>query len=199
MPVSDSKTRSVLQNHYKPGDYGAVTDAIPGVLFKERRVASLFQVNGLRSADSEVFQSLGVSQLPTNNKSVIGDDVVMMWNGPGMVLLESEIQSSEEIGREVRTLLESTDATVTDLSSARTIVRVSGNDVREFLKKGCPVNVDSLGTSDVVSTLLGHNSVTIHCVDTSFDIYILQSFGLDLWHWCQRNAREFGYRVETVL
>lgn len=197
--MSDSKSRSVLQNHYKPGDYGAVIGAIPGVMFKERRVASLFQINGLRSFNSEVFQSLGVSQLPTNNKSVVGDDVVLMWNGPGMVLLESEIQSSKEIGREVRTLLESTDATVTDLSSARTILRVSGNDVREFLKKGCPVNVDMLGAGDVVSTLLGHNSVTIHCVDTSFDIYILQSFGLDLWHWCQHNAREFGYRVETVL
>ena len=197
--MSDSKSRSVLQNHCRPGDYGAITGTNPGVQFKERRVASLFQVNGLRSIDAEVFQSLGVSQLPTNNKSVSGEGVVLMWNGPGMVLLESEIQPSEVLGSEVRILLESTDATATDLSSARTILRVSGNDVREFLKKGCPVNIDALGNNDVVSTLLGHNSVTIHCVDTSFDIYVLQSFGLDLWHWCQHSAREFGYRVETVL
>ena len=169
------------------------TISIPSVFLQEREVNSLFQIHGLPVADCRhILSEFGIEQPPESGKSCSGDDVVMMCNGPGMWLFESIERSSEETLDTLRELLQPTNATVTDLSSARTIVRVSGKSRRHLLKKGCPVDIDSMNDCDVVSTLIGHLGATIHCRNEYFDLYILQSYGTDFWEWCRHNAREFN-------
>ena len=195
--MRDEKSRSVLQNHYEPGEYGAI-DSTPGVLFRERWVQSLFQINGFK-LNRELDTNLpGVEKFPEHGKSIINNDVVVMSNGPEMYLYESGAMPPAQLLSELRDVLHQEGATVTNLSSARTIIRAQGPQVRSFLKKGCPIDVDSLAENDVVSTLVGHFSVTIHSYDSGFDIYALQTFGLDFWLWCQHNAQEFGYGIEVA-
>jgi sarcosine oxidase subunit gamma len=91
----------------------------------------------------------------------------------------------------------STDATVSDLSHARTVLRVSGAAWKDLLAKGCPADIDAMVPGDCVASLLSHFTVIIHCVtEDSADVYVFRSFGASLWEWLKRGAEEFGYTVE---
>ena len=167
--------------------------SIPSVTLQERFVETLFQIHGLESeAAGDILKTFGIKSLPHDGRSCLGDDAVMMWNGPGEWMFESEFRPVEETLNSLRELFVSTDATVTDLSSARTIVRVLGSSRRDFLKKGCPADIDAMKEGHVVTSLIGHFTATIHCRSDCFDIYVLQSFGTDFWHWCRQNIREFN-------
>lgn len=169
------------------------TRSIPSVSLQERVVNTLFQINGLHSAAAgDILKGFGIESLPLDLRSCSGDDALVMWNGPGMWLFESEFRPSGETLESLRELFQSTDATVTDLSSARTIVRVSGASRRNLLKKGCPADIDAMADGDVVTSLIGHLTATIHCRAEYFDVYVLQSFGEDFWEWGRQNVREFN-------
>lgn len=167
--------------------------SIPSVLIRERQVSLLFQVHGLTSDTcGDRLKDFGIHELPPIGKSVAGDDLVFMSNGPGMWLVQSENRKSEIMLLALREQFSDTDATVTDLSSARLIVQISGHSSRVLLKKGCPIDIDSLKASDVASTLIGHLGATIHCLGDEFTVYVLQSFGTDFWEWCRHNTLEFN-------
>ncbi len=167
--------------------------SMPGVYVQQRSPNLLFQIHGLHVTEHrDIFKDFGIEELPADRRSCMGAEVTLMWNGPGMWLFESETRSAESTLLDLRRMFENTDATVTDLSSARFIVRVIGSSARSFLKKGCPVDIDSLTRNDVVSSLMGHLGATIHCLGNEFDVYVLQSFWQDFWEWAQKNAREFN-------
>ncbi len=167
--------------------------SIPRLLVSEIEVSLLFQVHGLtENAGGERLQEFGIQLLPDYGKSRAGDNFELLSNGPGMWLAQSQTREVETTLIRLREVLAETSATVTDLSSARQIVQVSGAASREFLKKGCPIDIDSLRTGDVVSTIISHLGVTIHCRNDDFVLYVLQSFGTDFWEWCRHNAMEFN-------
>ena len=167
--------------------------SIPSVLLREREASVLFQVHGLTTEScASRLKAFGIDVLPAIGKSVAGDDLLFMSNGPGMWLVQAQQRDSESTLQQLRDTLADTDATLTDLSSARLIVEVSGSSSRQFLKKGCPVDIDSLTTDDVVATAIGHLGVTIHCLGEDFVVYALQSFGTDFWEWCRLNVMEFN-------
>ncbi len=167
--------------------------SIPSVALQERLVETLFQIHGLDpEVAGEILKGFGMESLPNDRRSCIGNDSTLMWNGPGEWLFESEFRPADDTLKSLRELFVSTDATVTDLSSARTIVRISGSSRRDFLKKGCPADIDAMAEGDVITSLIGHFTATIHCRSDCFDVYVLQSFGTDFWHWCRLNIREFN-------
>ncbi len=167
--------------------------SIPSVLIREIDVGLLFQVQGLteKSCGKQLME-FGIQKLPAYGKSIAGEDFDLLSNGPGMYLVQSQQRDNETTFLRLRELLSDTDATVTELSSARLIVQISGTSGRSFLKKGCPIDVDSLQADDVVTTIISHLGVTIHCLGDEFVLYVLQSFGTDFWEWCRQSAREFN-------
>ena len=167
--------------------------SIPSVFLQERIVDSLFQINGLTpDLPNDLLKDYGFDSFPETGKSCRGEDSLLMWNGPGMCLFEAEALASSDTLSSLRKLFESSDVTITDLSSARTIVRISGASRRDLLKKGCPADIDSMVEGDVVLSLIGHLAATIHCGPDYFDAYVLQSFGTEFWEWCRTNVREFN-------
>ncbi len=160
---------------------------------EKRQISSLFQINGLRNGEAEEFcNAFGYLKLPESGSSVLGQDTLVMWNGPGMWMIESETVEPAQLRVRLKQAFQETDATTVDLSSARSIVRVSGPNALRLLKKGCPADVDAMRDQSVVSSLIGHISVMIRRHDAVYDIYAMQTFGDDLWHWLRHNAREFG-------
>lgn len=168
--------------------------SIPSVFLEQKEPSMLFQIHGLFSSQhGQIFKEFGIDQLPADKHSIFGDEILIMPNGPGMWLMESETRLPDSTIHELRERFVGTDATVTDLSSARFIVRIRGRLARSLLKKGCPVDIDSMQKNDVVSSLMGHFGATIHCLGDKFDVYVLQSYGQDFWEWCRLSTREFNY------
>ncbi len=167
--------------------------SMPGVFGEQRKFSMLFQVNGFyKDNHPNILRDFGIDELPAERRAVIGNEMTIMWNGPGMWLLESESRPSETTLDDLRVAFENTDVTVTDLSAARFSIRVIGGFARTLLKKGCPADIDSMTKNDVITSLIGHLGATIHCLGDQFHVYVLQSYGEDFWEWFQRNARQFN-------
>ncbi len=109
----------------------------------------------------------------------------------------SDSAGADGLLAELEQRLSASDATVSDLSHARTVLRVSGPAWKDLLAKGCPADIDAMAPGDCVASLLSHFTVVIHCVaEDSADVYVFRSFGASLWEWLRRGAEEFGYTVE---
>jgi sarcosine oxidase subunit gamma len=183
--VDDSKRRSALERHYQAGRFGATGTDTPALVLSERRGLAMAQVNG--ASDEKGPAPLG---------SVVEDDLTLLWTGPGQWFAVSETLRAGELQAALEQRLSSTDATISDLSHGRTVLRLSGAAWRELLCKGCPADIDAMVSGDCLATLLSHFTVVIHCVqDDLVDVFVFRSFAASLWEWLRGGAEEFGYTV----
>lgn len=186
--MADKKRRSALERHYEPGRYGANGTGAPGITLFERRGLAMAQVNGAPEEGG-----------PPVLGSVSDGDATLLWTGPGQWFAISEHAGAERLAADLEERLSSSGATVSDLSHARTVVRVSGAAWRDLLAKGCPADIDAMVRGECVASLLSHFTVVIHCVsDDSADVYVFRSFGASLWEWLRGSAEEFGYAVQEA-
>jgi sarcosine oxidase subunit gamma len=184
--VADRQGRSALERHYERGSFGAAGDHGPALVLSERRGLAMAQVNG-----APLEGGPGVMGCVTEG------DVSLLWTGPGQWFAVSASLDADALLAKLQERLSSTQATLSDLSHARTVLRVSGAAWRDLLAKGCPADMDAMTPGDCVASLLSHFTVIIHCVsDNSADVYVFRSFGASLWEWLQGGAAEFGYTVE---
>jgi heterotetrameric sarcosine oxidase gamma subunit len=77
---------------------------------------------------------------------------------------------------------------VTNVSDARTIIRISGDQTRELLMKGCNLDLltNDLAPGYVRRTQIAEIPVAIHFVSDaplSFDIYVFRSYATYIWQW----------------
>ena len=197
--MPDSNRLSALHDHLHVGTFGADVETGPSVMLEERRPSALLQINGTPPsimAGAGLRSALGLEADPQANHALAGSDVTLLWTGADQWLAVSSEQSVETLGNAVRTGLGGADSTFTDLSHARTVVRVGGAMARDLIAKGCPLDVDALVPGDSASSMLGSFNVIIHCrAEDSFDLYVFRSFGLAMWEWLCEEALEFGVRV----
>ncbi len=184
--MADRERHSALAQHYERGSFGATGPNGPALALSERRGLAMAQVNG--APDEGGPAPLG---------SVADGDTTLLWTGPGQWFAVSASVGADGLLAELEERLSSTDATVSDLSHARTVLRVSGAAWKDLLAKGCPVDIDAMVPGDCVASLLSHFTVIIHCVtEDSADVFVFRSFGASLWEWLRGGAEEFGYTVE---
>ena len=193
--MPESNRLSALHDHLHVGAFGAEVES--GVVLEERRPSALLQINGTPpGAMTGLRSALELEADPQANHALAGPDVTLLWTGADQWLAVSSRQSVEVLGNAVRAGLGGADSTFTDLSHARTVVRVGGAMARDLIAKGCPLDVDALVPGDSASSMLGSFNVIIHCrAKDSFDFYVFRSFGLAMWEWLCEEALEFGVRV----
>lgn len=183
--MADNDRRSALERYYESGRFGAGGAGTP-ITLGERRGVAMAQVNGAPEGRG-----------PLALRSQSEGDVTLLWTGPGQWFAVSERLDGAALTGALEERLSSSDATVSDLSHARTVLRVAGAAWRDLLAKGCPVDIDAMMPGDCAATLLSHFTVVIHCVaEDSADVYVFRSFGASLWEWLRGGAEEFGYFVE---
>jgi heterotetrameric sarcosine oxidase gamma subunit len=184
--VAEAARRSALERHHQRGRFGASGPGTPGITLSERRGLAMAQVNGAPQDGGPTI--LGSSPL---------GEATALWTGPDQWFVVCESLGAEALVAELEERLSSSDATVSDLSHARTVVRIGGPAWREILGKGCPADVDAMLPGACVASLLSHFTVGIHCVaEDCADVYVFRSFGASLWEWLRGGAEEFGYSVE---
>jgi sarcosine oxidase subunit gamma len=199
--VAELERRSALDGHYETGTFGAKGPGAPGVTLREQRPQAMAQVNGApeESALAAHFASRSLDRAPMPLTAFRGEDVTMLWTGPGQWLAVSDTLEPPALVAMLEDMLAPGGATVSDLSHARMVLRVSGVNWRDLLAKGCPADVDAMAPGDCLLSLLGHFNVLVHCLAAdSCDLYVFRSFGLSLWEWLTDAAEEFGYYVQSV-
>ena len=194
--MAEMERTSALVGHYREGTFGAAAHDASGVTLKEIRPVAIAQVNG--APPEESLQSLlGGDALVERNRVASLGGFDLLWNGPGKWLAVSSTQLPAEFLKRLRRIFDGTDATVTDLSHARTVIRVNGGHACDVLSKGCPADLEALCTGDSIATLMGTLSSVVHCRETGeeMDVYVFRSFGQSFWEWITDASLEFGYEA----
>src|SRR5689334_17958008 len=118
-----AERRSPLSECLKPGLYGA---AGPGIEIRELRPVTVIQVapfDAERAAPA-IGAALGVAALPGRNGVATTGDAAVLWTGPGRwIVVEPE---SRDVASVLAQHCPGDVAAITDLSHARTVLRVEG-------------------------------------------------------------------------
>jgi len=61
----------------------------------------------------------------------------ILWNGPNNWIV---VSNNKEILINIKKKCDDKNFAVTNLSHSRTVIELKGNNVKEILKKGCPIN-----------------------------------------------------------
>ncbi|MBT6139828.1 MAG: hypothetical protein HOH65_20320 [Rhodospirillaceae bacterium] len=200
--------RSALVSALKPGTFGTLgsdgpgSDG-PGVTLSERHPMSVVQVEGRIGQEAALGDALetaiGIHPADGFNR-VSGDEdgPRILWVGPCRWYV-AEPESRDLYGA-LRPAMGKFGGATVDLSSGRTVFRLSGHDARRVLAKGCSLDTHSstFGPGACGQTGLFHVSVLIACVDEAptYEIYAARGYALSLWESLVDASMEYGLRVD---
>ena len=194
--MSEPARRSALEGHYGAGRFGAGAGDAAGVMLAQCRPLALVQVNGVPEP-GVLAKVLGARKSEVApNRAFEAGAVRYAWNGPGQWLAESDERHPRELIGHIESAIRAHGASTTDLSHARTVVRVSGPAAADLLAKLCPIDVEVMRTGDSAVTLAGpFNVQVVKTGDEEFRLYVFRSFGLAMWEMLQDEAAEFGGEI----
>jgi hypothetical protein len=82
---------------------------------------------------------------------------------------------------------------VTELSSSRTRIEISGAPARDLLAKCAAIDFHTMKPNAFVMTGIHHVPVLIHCVDAAtFHLYVMRTFALSIWDYITDAAVEYS-------
>ena len=118
----------------------------------------------------------------------------ILWSGPSNWLLAS---TKKDILNSVQKICDDKNFAVTDLSHSRAIIELKGNNSKEVLKKGCPINLNEFKVNNCANSVFHGITITIDMVSNdpeTFRIFALRSFGESLYHGITDACLEDGYK-----
>ena len=147
-------------------------------------------------------QALGVSPPVEPCRVAQGDGCAVLWLAWDTWLVRGPDEGAQADGPLAQGLRRAVagagHGSVTDISEAETIIRLSGEEARVVLSKGCPLDLHArafrpgearrslLAGADVTLRLLGHAG------PDTFDIHVRRSFAASLWRWLAEAGRGHG-------
>ncbi len=195
--------RSPLNEVYQIGVFGDDTKS-PGVTFSERRGLSIIQVAAwAEQADASITaigKAVGVSPSATSLSAVNANATAAIWVGPNRWLVVEK--ESRDLAAIVGASVSNELAAVTDQSHSRCVLRLTGEQSRNVLRKGTTLDLDPayFKAGEAKTTSLFHINALIHCLEESmFDIYVARSFGQSFFGVITHSAAEYGYQVADPL
>ena len=182
----------------------ASPDASVGVRLCERPFLGHLILRGdpaRRNLTSGVKRVLGVSLPRKANTVASAEDVRILWLGPDEWLIVTRPNRESEIIPALQGELLKVFASVTDVSSAQTVIGIEGPKVRDTLAKGCPLDVHprAFASGQCAQSRIAKADAIIHQLDDtpSFDLIVRRSFAEYLWSWLADAAGEYGIAVSA--
>ena len=130
---------------------------------------------------------------PSSLKSTSNSNTRILWMGPNNWLVFSSVL---DLLKKEKNQFNEAEFAITDISNSRTIIELEGNLVNEVLKKGCPLDINSLKDGDCANSVYNGINITIDFISESpkkVRILGLRSYGESLHHSVTDACLEFGY------
>jgi len=179
--------RSALLGHLRAGNF-PVGDAAPGLALAERWPLAILQIDRLpggRSDRSDVERMTGERLLQV---------------GPERWLV---VDRRDRLDSLTASLDRAVGAgfVVTDLSQARTVLRIAGCKARDVLAKGCALDLHPgvFPVGSCAATSVAGLAAVLVAVDDepTYDLYVGRTYGQYVWAWTTEAAAEYGYIVAS--
>ena len=196
--------RSPLTGHLRSGRHGRA-DGAPGVTVSERSDLAAAAIT-LRAGQQEevarrMQEAFGLA-LPDRSACTAAGPLALVWTGPAqwLALEEGRIGPARfGFARDLAARLGDASS-VTNLTGARAVLRLSGPAVRDALAKLVPIDLDesAFPSGAAALSLAVHIGVTLWRVPgfaDVWDIVCFRSFGESLAHAVLEAAAEFGCDV----
>ena len=133
-------------------------------------------------------------ELPSNNLKVSFNDTTrILWSAPKTWLI---ISKDINIMKIINKKCKDENFAITDISHSKAIIQLKGNQAKEVLKKGCPINFNNFEKSSCAGSVFHGITIMIDCVEDkpeTYNLFTLRSFGESFYHHITDAALEFGY------
>ena len=189
---------SALNYIHKTGLFGNHENKNKENLIKISEIKNLLIVQIVQYKNSKVlFENIDIDTLKLKNEplSVVNNnDTRILWNGPKNWLL---VSTKKDLLKNISEVFKEQDFAITDLSHSRAIIEISGQEVKEVLKKGCPFNFNILEKNNSINSTYNGIAFTADMIDDNpfkVRIFTLRSFGESLYHSITDSSLEFGYK-----
>ena len=189
---------SALNNIHKVGIFGNHESKNEKNLLNLSEVKNMLIVQIVQYKNSAVlFENIDIDNLKLKNEPlsvVSNNDTRILWNGPKNWLL---VSTKKDLLKNISETFKEQDFAITDLSHSRAIIEISGQEVKEVLKKGCPFNFNILEKNNSINSTYNGIAFTVDVIDDNpfkVRIFTLRSFGESLYHSITDSSLEFGYK-----
>lgn len=135
--------------------------------------------------------------LPEPSRASVGERVSLLWMGPDEWLVVGD--EDPPLHPRLESALASRHALVSDVSSSRVILGLSGPRAATTLAKGCAVDLHprAFPEGQVAQSTLARTHVMLHRLqgERGFHIYVHRSFADYTFSWLEDAAAEYGVSV----
>ena len=189
---------SPLNNVHELGSFGNFEGKNSNeiITIKELKNFKIFQVVKFKTSKTNIKEyKIFDLNFPDDLKVSGNNDTRILWIGPNNWFIFS---SSEKLSEEISRNLSNNEFAITDLSHSKAIIELSGKNLKEVLKKGCPINFNELNKNQSISSIYNGIAITLDFVNdqpATVRVMSLRSFGESLYHSVTDASLEFGYKA----
>ena len=187
-PLQSIHKKGLFGDHHKKNESDLLS-------ISEIKNLNIFQIVHYKSSKIQLDEiMIDGLKIPSQNLTVNSNKKTrILWSSPNTWLVVSK---QENIVNAINEKCNSENFAVTDISHSRAVLKIKGQQVKEVLKKGCPINFNEFKKNNCVGSVFHGINIIVDCVDDEmqiFNLLTLRSFGESLYHHITDASLEFGY------